>query len=367
MILVVKKKLAIKKLTKQALLGLVLVLAAIYFLVFYKAEFYSYSSDGAIFGTSYNIKINSKNKLNKIEVKNLKNKIDEKLEILSKIFSTYDAESELSKLNQNHNLNTWLPISQPLAFLIEKSLYFNSFTNGAFDITVGPLVNLYGFGSNFNNYKKVPSPEVIANILATKIGSQAVKIIKGDNNEIKKTKDVYLDLSAIAKGYAVDLVSEILEANKLNSYLVEIGGEIRVRGCKKYIKDTDSCENYWQIAIERPSYNGDFKIYKVFNLKDQSLASSGDYRNYYLVDNKKYSHTINPKTGFAISNTLAEVSVWADTTYEADALATSFMVMGLEQAALFAKANKIKALFIYRKNNDLDVGEDFGFFEVNFD
>jgi thiamine biosynthesis lipoprotein len=211
-------------------------------------------------------------------------------------------------------------------------------SGGAFDITVGPLVNLWGFGPDPMLF--VAPDAVLIRQTLTKIGYQ--KLLFDDQNQrVKKIEvSLYLDLSAIAKGYAVDKVGALLEEYGISHYMVEIGGELRLKGHN--IK-----QKPWRIAIEKPS-SEQRVIQKVLPLSNISLATSGDYRNFFESEGVRFSHTIDPRSGSPIRHDLASVTVLSETTMKADALATALMVLGDEEGGRMAERENIAALFIIK-------------------
>jgi thiamine biosynthesis lipoprotein len=251
--------------------------------------------------------------------------------------STYRINSELMQLN-NAPINTWLEISETLYEVLQLSEDISLLSDGAFDITVAPLVDLWGFGSNKNN---LSSPPLQAEIDAIKeiVGFQSL-VIANNKPAILKEKSIQFDLSAIAKGYAVDALAALLESNNISNFLVEIGGEISSKG-------RNLQGELWKIAIETPErLAATPNAIRIIEISDLSIASSGDYRNFYEIEGEYYSHTIDSRSGQPIKHNLAAVTVLSDTAARADALATAFNVMGLQQATILANANNIPAYFV---------------------
>ncbi|GAA0784860.1 FAD:protein FMN transferase [Marinobacterium sediminicola] len=248
--------------------------------------------------------------------------------------STYIDDSELSRLNlaEAGQLQTISPELQEVLLLAAE---ISDLTSGAFDVTVGPLVNLWGFGPDGRITHQPDQAEV--DRLRSKVGYQYVHIDPA-NSMLMKEHDQYIDLSAIAKGYGVDQLAELLESHGIQRYLVEIGGELRVKGVKPGGEP-------WRLAIEAP-HAGAREVQQVISIEQGAVATSGDYRNYFEEDGVRYSHTIDPRTAYPIRHRLASVTVITDTCAEADALATALMVMGEEQGYNFALEQGIKALFI---------------------
>ena len=289
---------------------------------------------GKTMGTDYTIRFLIDEKLEK--VKHYKEDIDKKLLAINKMMSTYDKESEISLLNASNLLTNFISIE--LSFLIDKSLHLSELTDGAYDITAGPLINLWGFGHT--GKRKVPSPTEIQKI-KKRVGYQTLKLItnQGQNILIKR-KNQSVDLSSIAKGYGVDQVGLYLVKNDFTNYMVEIGGEVQTRGVNIRGKP-------WKIGIRAPSQKV-VRLQKVVLLRNESLATSGDYENYFTVGGDSYSHIINPIEGKPITHNLVSVSVIHRECALADAWATALLVMGEKKGMALAIKNKISALFIIR-------------------
>jgi thiamine biosynthesis lipoprotein len=212
-------------------------------------------------------------------------------------------------------------------------------TGGAWDGTVGPLVNLWGFG-NAKDTPKIPSDDQIRNIVGL-VGFDKISVVEG--HCLKKAADgLVLDLGSIAKGYGVDVVCDTLKKNGIENYLVEIGGEVRGSGKK--------IDHPWRVGINTPSFSAPLnQVCTQIELTDRAVATSGDYRNFKTENGKRYSHEIDPKTGRPVENNVASVSVIADTTVYADGLATGLMILGAEKGvALVNTLGNVACLFIVR-------------------
>ncbi len=290
-------------------------------------------------GTSFSIKISAFP--DNIPQKQLKLQIDSVLNDVNQRMSTYLENSEISRFNRSQSIE-WQHSSEDLTRVLLEAKKVSDLTQGAFDVTVGPLVNLWGFGPDPRIYK-APEKDIIEQRL-NQIGYKKLLIAK----ELKKIKkivpDLYIDLSALAKGYAVDKVAELLETHGFLNYLVEIGGELRLKG-----KNING--NPWRIGIEKPVANGRL-IQKILPVTDISMATSGDYRNYFEDDGVRFSHTIDPRTGQPIAHKLASVTIFAKTTIEADAIATAIMVLGPQEGFDFAEKYKIAAYFLIKTDDD---------------
>ena len=297
---------------------------------------------GGIFGTAYHINVVLPEDEAKLQT--LAQGIQEELERVDGAMSTWKPDSELSRLNEKQDQSGWTELSAPLFEVISRAQDVSALTNGAFDVTVGPIVNLWGFGPEARP-ETIPAKAELADLLAV-TGWKFLEL-DPDTRSIRNTPPQYIDLSGIAKGYGVDVVARYLDSEGVQAYLVEIGGEVRARGRKP---DGDA----WRLAIEEPSEQAR-QVNKVVAMDNRSMATSGDYRNYYESEGQRYSHTINPDTGMPISHNLASVTVIADDCMTADALATGFNVMGFERAMRLATRENIPAYFIVRGENGFDV------------
>ena len=292
----------------------------------------------AIMGTSFTIKVSALP--SSLKSDELKLRIKDLLDKLNGQMSTYQHDSELSLLNKNQSTQ-WVPVSAALYSVLKEAKNIADLSQGAFDITVGPLVNLWGFGPDQMSFE-VPDERLIQQQL-TKTGYQHLLFDDNKQQVRKELPDLYIDLSAIAKGYAVDRVGLLLEKHGIADYMVEIGGELRLKG-------KNIAKRPWRIAVEKPTADKRM-IQKVLPLSDISLATSGDYRNFFEQGGVRFSHTIDPRTGKPITHKLASITILSDTTMKADALATALMVLGPEQGFKMAEEEKIAALFIIKKDD----------------
>ena len=297
------------------------------------------SLDGPTMGTRFSVKylaVFAEPKPQDIEPR-----IIERLVEINRLMSTYDPESELSRFNRYEG-DDWFAVSPETAKVVAYALQVAEDSGGAFDPTVGPAVNLWGFGPDGRRTKS-PTDEEIAAALA-RIGYQHVESRLLPPALRKDTPGVYLDLSAVAKGYAVDAVTELLAEQGIESSMVEIGGEVRTQGRKPG-------DHPWKIGIEQPD-DSERSVREVLELEDISLATSGDYRNFFEQAGVRYSHTINPASGRPVQHQVATVSVIADTCMKADALATTLLVMGEEKGYDWCEEHDVAALFLLRGEND---------------
>ena len=283
---------------------------------------------GSTMGTSYHVTVVAEG----IDADNLKRQIDALLVKTNQQMSTYDPDSELMMFNRAP-IGRPFELSAELAFVLSESQRINVATEGAFDVTVGPLVNRWGFGPE--QERPIPDASELAELMQN-VGAKWLKISE-DGRQAVRQRDIFVDLSAIAKGFGVDQVAELLRSSGYENYLVEIGGELRVQGF-------NALGAPWRVAIERPSL-APGSIQAAINLVDQAVATSGSYRNFRDVDGRRYSHTIDPVSGAPVVHNLVSVTVLADTCAEADALATGFSVLGPEASLDYAEQQGL-AIFV---------------------
>ncbi len=270
----------------------------------------------------------------------LKSEIERILQEVNRQMSTYIPESELSRFNRYEN-DDWFTVSQEIALVVEEGLRIHQLTEGAFDITIGPLVNLWGFGPK-GEQGEVPNPEDIKEALA-RVGSRHLQVRLSPPALKKSRNDLYIDLSGIAKGFAVDELARHLDSVGITGYMVDIGGELKTRGRKK-----DGSP--WKIAVESPIVDGK-EIQKIVLLHDSAMATSGDYRNYFEKDGQRYSHEIDPATGRPIRHNLASVTVVDYSCMRADALATALLVLGPDKGFELAQREKLATLFLIKERS----------------
>ncbi len=297
---------------------------------------------GPTMGTSYAVKLYDTD--GDTEADALQLQIAGLLERINDQMSTWRPASELSRFNKSRG-SSWFPVSAELAYVVESAASISALSDGAFDVTVGPIVNLWGFGPERSG--TYPPSEKDIERTMERVGYRQLAVRASPSALRKQRPDVYVDLSAIAKGFAVDEVARLLDERHIRSYLVEIGGELRARGSKP-----DGSP--WKVAIERP-LPGERSVQSVVTLRDQSIATSGDYRNYVEKDGERYSHTINPRTGRPIAHGLASVSVIAASAMRADALATAIMVMGPEEGYRLAEREALAVQLIIRSGDGFRV------------
>ena len=269
-------------------------------------------------------------------------RVDALLANVNQRMSTYIADSEISLFNASA-VATWFDLADATYTVLEEAQRINRLSDGAFDVTVGPAVNLWGFGPG-NATPRVPTPGEI-DALLPRIG-QSLLALRAEPPAVRKARpDLYVDLSAIAKGYAVDEIASLLEQFDVAHYLVEIGGELRARGVSQR-------GDRWRVAVEKPVV-GERSIYKVLQVSDTGVATSGNYRIFFDHDGERYAHTIDPRTAKPVDHNLASVTVLHPSAMTADALATAFSVLGPEQGLALAGKLGIAALFIVVEDSAL--------------
>ncbi len=291
-----------------------------------------HSFSGPTMGTSYTVKLVAEDDQ---DLRQIQLAVQQTLDRINSRMSTYQQDSELSLFNQSPP-NQWFPVSQETVEVVSMGLDISRVSDGAFDPTVGPLVNLWGFGPDPTK-TIAPSVEVIAEKRQL-IGYQHIET-RPEPAALRKSTDAYVDLSAIAKGYAVDQVAALV-GNEFPNYLIEVGGELKAQGKKPG-------DEPWLIAIESP-VAGTRDIQRIIAVNNTAIATSGDYRNYFEQDGVRYSHTIDPKTGSPIKHRLASVTVLDPNCARADAMATALMVMGEVEGLKLAKKLKMPVFMIYK-------------------
>jgi thiamine biosynthesis lipoprotein len=299
---------------------------------------------GKTMGTTYNISFINSEK-NKIFKKILSPLIEQRLKEVNQAMSTYIPTSEISIINKTSKAQSF-KISKDFSLNIKKSLEISKLSDGAFDITVMPLVNAWGFGWKKRSGVILSSKEIDS--LKNFVGFQHLSL---DSAILSKSnKNTQIDLSAIAKGFGVDACAQVLEDKNIENYLVEIGGEVRAKG-KNERGET------WKIGIETPAFGlkSGASFEEIIAVSNVGIATSGNYRNYYEIDGVKYAHTIDPRSGKPIRHQLASATVVAKTCMEADALATTLMVMGEKEGLKFINSlENIYAMFIVRSGDKFE-------------
>ena len=286
-----------------------------------------YTNEGQIFGTTYHITYAGTNDLDK-EIRAELQRVDDAL-------SMFNKQSVLSKFNRNEKYDV---SNARFNDVVRLSLQLSRETDGAFDITVAPLVNEWGFG--FKHRERINASKIDS--LRAFVGYD--KLFYEGNRLNKRDSRVTIDCGAVAKGYGVDCVARLLSSKGCTNYMVEIGGEVVVKGKNAKGKK-------WTIGINKPvddSTKNVNEVQNILHVSDCGIATSGNYRNFYYVDGRKVSHTIDPKSGQPVQHSLLSATVLTPSCAKSDALATSFMVMGLDRAKAFlAKHKDVQAYFIF--------------------
>ncbi|MCD1597654.1 FAD:protein FMN transferase [Rheinheimera aquimaris] len=288
--------------------------------------------NGSTMGTYYVVKLYSAHEL---DTAALQQQIDTELELVNDLMSTYRPESELMRFNRFDSGKAF-PLSEQTRVVVAEALRLAEQTNGVLDVTVGPLVELWGFGAH-GRIEHAPDQADIDNARSV-VGYQ--KLTLSADGLTKSVPQLAVDLSTIAKGYGVDRVAEILEQTGIDNYLVEIGGEMRIKGNKP-----DS--QPWKIAIEKP-VNAERSVQRILQTGDMGVATSGDYRNYFEEDGIRYSHLIDPRSGQPIQHKTVSATVLHPSCMTADGYATALNVMPSEEAIAFANRYNIAALLVVK-------------------
>ena len=279
-------------------------------------------------GTTYNITYENSTNMDYSQ------DIDSILKAFDQSLSIYDSTSIISRINNNQPIE----VDDWFTEVFHKSAEINSITGGAFDITVGPLANAWGFG----NGPVLKHDTAYIDSLLNYVGMNKVKL--EGRKVVKQNQAVKLDVNALAQGYSVDVVCNFFRDKGIKNYLVEIGGEVRGKG-------TNAKNKFWQIGIDKPS-DGNMSpgndLQAIIGINNKALATSGNYRKFYVENGVKYAHTIDPKTGFPARNTLLSATVVSDNCMTADAYATTFMVLGVDKSKeLLTKLTGIEVYFVY--------------------
>ena len=307
---------------------LFLIAGTFYILKNHRPEVYTTNS-GYIFGTQYQIKYKAVEDFHK-DIRAALDEVDNSL-------SMFNKRSIISAFNTGADTTA----NEMFTEVFNLAQEISTKTDGAFDITVAPLVNAWGFG-----FKKgvLPDSTAIRELLGN-VGYRTVSLVNG--KIVKENEGTMLDCSAIAKGYGCDVVARLLDSKNVTDYMIEIGGEVVTKG--KNDRGTE-----WNISISKPTENttgGHNAHQTIISISNKAIATSGNYRNYRIENGKKYAHTIDPRTGYPVQHSLLSATVIAENCAKADAYATAFMVVGLEEAVELCKENDIEAYFIYSDDN----------------
>lgn len=294
-----------------------------------------YQLNGDTMGTYYVVKYYSDKA---IDSKALQQQIDTELELVNDLMSTYRPQSELMRFNR-HSDGSAFPLSTQTRAVVAEALNIAQQTQGVLDVTVGPLVELWGFGAR-GRIEHAPDDEAIGQARAV-VGYTKLRLTEAG---LTKTEPALaVDLSPIAKGFGVDQVAALLEQNGISNYLVEIGGEMRLKGSKP-------AQQPWKIAIEKPETT-ERTVQRILVPGDMGVATSGDYRNYFEEDGVRYSHLLDPRTGKPINNRTVSVTVLHPSCMTADGYATALNVMSEQEALAFAEQHDIAVLLVVKTDD----------------
>lgn len=309
------------------------VLALVLLLIPNKSQVDYRTNEGKIHGTYYHITYLQPDGID------LQDSIEAEMRRFEQSLSAFDSTSVISRINRNEAMRT----DSLFEAMFEEAMMVSELTGGAFDITVAPLVNAWGFGFRSSQF---PSEEQIDSIRDF-VGY--TKVALNNHTIYKDDPRIMLDAGAIAKGYSVDVVAQLLSRFGCENYLVEIGGEVACRGKNPKGKD-------WSVGISKPEDNPlpTNDIQQVLRLTDRAVATSGNYRQFYYRDGKKYSHTIDPRTGYPVNHNLLSATIVARSCMHADALATACMVLGVEEALQLCENDaSVEGYFIYSQGDSL--------------
>lgn len=314
------------------------------------ATYASKTHTGGTMGTSYKVIVAQFP--DNADWKSLTDEIQERLDALDQMMSTFKPDSEVNRFNASRSTEDWFSVSQETAFVVDTALKISHATDGAFDITVAPLVRHWGFGAD-----KIPPQtrsfeeiKTAAAALKEQTGYEKLSVRLDPPALKKEIPELTIDLSAIAKGYAVDCIADLLEGRKLTDYLIEVGGEVRCKGKKGKNKD-------WIVGVEKPTLEFSGHQQK-FVLGDQSMATSGSYQQPAEIDGKRFSHIVDPRTGIPAQvesgvRDLVAVAVISPTCIVADAWATTLFVLGEQKGVKIADEQKLAALFLLRSGDEI--------------
>jgi thiamine biosynthesis lipoprotein len=326
-----------------ALLGMVLLLAAC------QRDPAPIELSGPTMGTLYSVRV-ARPPAN-VEAHTLRALIDDELAKIDLAMSGYRPDSEISRFNASTSTE-WFDVSPELAHVVAAALEVSEQSGGAFDVTVAPLVKLWGFGPAKGEVIELPAPEAVA-AQRSLLGYTKLHVRTEPAALRKDEPSLTVDLNGIAPGFAVDRIARRFEELAIVNYMIDIGGEVRVRG-------TNTSRQPWRIAIEHP-LDTSAQPYAVLALSDVSVTTSGEYRQFFTRDDRRYSHTIDPRTGEPVAHTLASVVVVHPQAMFADAWATAFNVLGAEEGHPLAKRLGIDVLFLTQQNGRIQERSGAGF------
>lgn len=284
--------------------------------------------NGPTMGSYYSIVIDSPGQ---IDGQQLQQEIEAVFARISHMMSTWDKESEISRFNASDSCD-WFPVSREFAFVAAEALRVHQLTEGSLEVTIAPLIDAWGFGSS--GKKTVPPADVIQAALR-KIGSRHLQV-RNDPPAIRRDiRGLQISLNSLAPGYAADLVSELLQARGLERHVVDVGGEIHAGRSKQNGAP-------WRLGVESPLGG----LHTTVEMTDRSIATSGDYRNFFMINERRYAHVLDPRSGYPVEDPPASVSVIHDSAMTADAIATAMMVLGPERGLRIARSQKLDVMFL---------------------
>ncbi|TXS92992.1 FAD:protein FMN transferase [Parahaliea maris] len=294
---------------------------------------------GHTMGTTWNVTYTDSGALQDPEA--MQAGLQAQLDEVNASMSTYRDDAEINVVNRAA-VNEWVGVSGAFLTVLEAALAVGEQSEGAYDVTVGPLVNLWGFGPRTRE-TQIPSEEAVQSALAS-VGQRYLEV-DADQRRVRKLRDVKLDFSSVAKGYGVDRLARYLETQQVHDFLVEVGGEMRLSGRSPRGDD-------WRVAIEKPTAGARVPAVGLA-LTDVAVATSGDYRNYFEFNGKRFSHSIDPRTGYPVVHDLVSVTVLAPSSMLADAWSTALEVLGAEDALRVASEQGLAVYFIRRQGEEL--------------
>ncbi len=292
---------------------------------------------GETMGTSFSLKLGQS--ISAARADRLSTDVDQLLAELNAGLSNYEPASEVTLFNELDDVG-WVPVSDMLAAVVERALLVAELSNGAYDITAAPIIEAWGFGPAASAPRIPPDAEIQA--AGKRVDFRRLQARRDPPALRKLSADTRLDLSGVAKGYAVDRLAELLESRGITNYLVEIGGELRSRGRR-------GNGGPWRVGIERPEARARTVARILPMRRNAALATSGDYRNYFEINGQRYPHILDPRTGRPVEHALASVTVLAERCADADALATALAVLGPDDGLALAEERGLAALFLVRE------------------
>ncbi|SCA57482.1 Thiamine biosynthesis lipoprotein ApbE [Candidatus Terasakiella magnetica] len=290
---------------------------------------------GATMGTTFNVKVIDLP--NELPAEKLQAQLSTILKDVNDKMSLWVKDSELVRFNQSKSTD-WINVSPDLFHVTDAAHKISQLSNGIFDVTIEPLIKLWGFSTR-SPTKKTPSDQEIRTALAS-IGHDKIAFQAAPPALRKSHPDVTINLSAIAKGFGIDQLADYLESQGIENYMVEIGGDLRVKG-------TNVRREPWKIAIEKPDVTSR-SVHRIVAINGAGMATSGDYRNFFERDGKRYTHIIDPRTGRPVAHRLASVSVLSKSAMQADGLATALLALGEVEGPALAEQHGIAAFFLIR-------------------